>query len=43
MMADVRLRLEQLDMLGIPREDTAMGLPLGMETRIVCKHRSDAT
>ena len=38
MMADVRLRLEQLDMLGIPREDTAMGLPLGMETRIVCKH-----
>lgn len=38
MMGDIRCDLEQLDALGIPREDSAMGLPLGMETRIVCKH-----
>lgn len=38
MMSDIRRGLEQLDALGIPREDSAMGLPLGMETRIVCKH-----
>ena len=24
--------------IGVPREDSALGLPLGMETKIVCKH-----
>ena len=38
MMGDIRRGLEQLDALGIPREDSALGLPLGMETKIVCKH-----
>lgn len=30
--------LEKLEAMGIPREDAAMLLPLGMTTRIVCKH-----
>lgn len=30
--------LQRLDALGVPREDSALGLPLGMETTIVCKH-----
>ena len=38
MMCNIHHHLEQLDALGIPREDSAMGLPLGMETKIVCKH-----
>lgn len=38
MMSNIHHHLEQLDALGIPREDSAMGLPLGMETKIVCKH-----
>ncbi len=38
MMSDIHCHLKQLDALGIPREDSAMVLPLGMETKIVCKH-----
>lgn len=38
MMDAIRFGLETLDTLGIPREDSAMGLPLGMTTKIVCKH-----
>ncbi|MDD6023052.1 MAG: FAD-dependent thymidylate synthase [Oscillospiraceae bacterium] len=38
MMAHIRLSLEKLDELGVPREDSALGLPLGMTTKIVCKH-----
>ena len=38
MMSNIHHHLEQLDALGIPHEDSAMGLPLGMETKIVCKH-----
>lgn len=30
--------LQQLEFYGIPREDSAMILPLGMATKIVCKH-----
>ena len=38
MMLHTMSALRELDSLGIPREDSAMGLPLGMETKIVCKH-----
>ena len=38
MMAQIRSSLEKLDELGVPREDSALGLPLGMTTKIVCKH-----
>lgn len=38
MMDAIHFGLETLDTLGIPREDSAMGLPLGMTTKIVCKH-----
>ena len=38
MMLSTQLCLQKLDELGIPREDSALGLPLGMTTRIVCKH-----
>ena len=37
-MVEIQKNLPRLDELGVPREDSAMGLPLGMETRIVCKH-----
>ena len=30
--------LKKLDDLGIPREDSAMLLPFGMTTKVVCKH-----
>lgn len=30
--------LMQLESMGIPREDSALLLPLGMETKIACKH-----
>lgn len=30
--------LRNLEKLGIPREDSALALPLGMTTKIVCKH-----
>jgi thymidylate synthase (FAD) len=32
--------LYKLEELGIPKEDSAMLLPLGMETKIVCKHNA---
>ena len=38
LLAELQKQLARLDELGVPREDSAMGLPLGMETRIVCKH-----
>lgn len=38
LMLNTQLCLQKLDELGIPREDSALGLPLGMETKIVCKH-----
>lgn len=31
-------RLRELDALGAPREDSAMLLPLGMTTKVACKH-----
>lgn len=37
-MNDIQQALKKLDELGTPREDSAMLLPLGMETEIVCKH-----
>ena len=38
MMRAIRNDLQFLDELGIPREDSANGLPLGMTTVVVCKH-----
>lgn len=38
MMASITKNLKWLNELEIPREDAAMGLPLGMTTKIVCKH-----
>lgn len=38
LMVTINNHLERLDAIGIPREDCALGLPLGMETKIVCKH-----
>lgn len=38
LMADIEEALRKLDAMGVPREDSALGLPLGMETKIVCKH-----
>lgn len=38
MMQSIEGHLRRLDAVGIPREDSALGLPLGMETTIVCKH-----
>ena len=38
LMLNTQLCLRKLDELGIPREDSALGLPLGMTTKIVCKH-----
>lgn len=37
MMLDIADYLEELDGLGIPKEDSALGLPLGMTTKIVDK------
>ncbi len=37
-MSDIAEGLKQLDDLGIPKEDSALLLPLGMTTKIVCKH-----
>lgn len=37
-MGAVQAALKELDKLAIKREDAAMLLPLGMETRVVCKH-----
>lgn len=38
LMENIRYALETLDELGVPKEDSALGLPLGMTTKIVCKH-----
>lgn len=38
MMAHIQESLGRLEELGVPREDSALGLPLGMTTKIVCKH-----
>ena len=40
MMARIAGSLRKLESLGIPREDSALGLPLGMETKVVCKHNA---
>lgn len=37
-MAAIGESLKKLEALGVPREDSALLLPLGMTTRIVCKH-----
>ena len=38
MMENIKTSLQMLHMLGIPKEDSANGLPLGMMSKIVCKH-----
>lgn len=40
MMLYLQNSLSRLNALGIPREDSALGLPLGMTTKIVCKHNA---
>ena len=37
-MNDILVALQKLEELGVPREDNALLLPLGMTTKIVCKH-----
>lgn len=37
-MAQINLALCSLEKLGVPKEDSALLLPLGMKTKIVCKH-----
>lgn len=39
-MADIAQAGKELEDLGIPREDSALVLPLGMTTRVVCKHNA---
>lgn len=34
----IHIGLKKLEQLGIPREDSALALPIGMTTKIVCKH-----
>lgn len=38
MMNKINQAMQAMEFLGIPREDSALGLPLGMTTKIVCKH-----
>lgn len=38
MMANIQSSLKRLEGLGVPREDSALGLPLGMKTKVVCHH-----
>lgn len=38
LMCNVANALQKMDEIGVPREDSALGLPLGMTTKIVCKH-----
>lgn len=40
LMAYIQTALQTLETLGVPREDSAMGLPLGMTTKVVCKHNT---
>ena len=37
LMAEIQKTLKELEGLGVPREDSAMGLPLGMETKVVTR------
>ena len=37
LMKNIQKTLKELEELGVPREDSAMGLPLGMETKIVVR------
>ena len=39
-LASISVALEEMEKRGIPREDAALLLPLGMTTRIVCKHNA---
>lgn len=39
-MQQISNSIKDLEHMGIPREDAAMLLPLGMTTRIVCKHNA---
>lgn len=39
-MRNITLTLQALEELGVPREDSALLLPLGMTTKIVCKHNA---
>jgi thymidylate synthase (FAD) len=38
LMKNISDTLQELEELGIPREDSANGLPLGMLSKVVCKH-----
>lgn len=38
MMGFISKTLKELEDLGIPKEDSANGLPLGMLSKVVCKH-----
>lgn len=38
LMCNITKSLQELESLGVPREDSALGLPLGMTTKVVCKH-----
>lgn len=40
LMKNITESLQALEALGIPREDSANGLPLGMTTKVVCKHNA---
>lgn len=40
LMNDIKIAMQHLEKLGIPKEDSALVLPLGMETTIVCKHNT---
>lgn len=37
-MQVIQEKLQELDKMGVPREDSALLLPLGMTTKIACKH-----
>lgn len=37
-MQIIQEKLQELDEMGVPREDSALLLPLGMTTKIACKH-----
>lgn len=40
LMSHIADSLKKLEALGVLREDSALGLPLGMTTKIVCKHNA---
>lgn len=37
-ISEIQESMKELDDIGIPREDSSMAIPLGMETVMVCKH-----